>query len=50
MQLTLDTMFQISDAVLHEVDKKFSLPANYPKGHGDMMLLDGKITTPVHFL
>ena len=27
------TMF---DAVLRAVDKEFSLPANYPKGHGDM--------------
>ncbi len=24
------------DAVLRAVDKEFSLPANYPKGHGDM--------------
>jgi hypothetical protein len=26
------------DAVLCAVDKEFSLPANYPKGHGDMFL------------
>jgi len=24
------------DAVLRAVDKEFSLPANYPKGHGAM--------------
>ena len=29
----VSTMF---DAVLRSVDKEFSLPANYPKGHGDM--------------
>jgi len=23
------------DAVLRAIDKEFSLPANYPKGHGD---------------
>ena len=26
------------DAVLLAIDKEFSLPANYPKGHGDMLL------------
>ncbi len=31
----VSTMF---DAVLRAVDKEFSLPANYPKGHGDMFL------------
>ena len=30
----VSTMF---DAVLRSVDKEFSLPANYPKGHGDML-------------
>ena len=24
------------DAVLHSIDKEFSLPENYPKGHGDV--------------
>ena len=33
--LRVSTMF---DAVLRAVDKEFSLPANYPKGHGDMFL------------
>ena len=23
------------DAILRAIDKEFSLPANYPKGHGD---------------
>ena len=32
-RLRVSTMF---DAVLRAVDKEFSLPANYPKGHGDM--------------
>ncbi len=31
----VSTMF---DAVLRAVDKEFSLPANYPKGHGSMFL------------
>jgi hypothetical protein len=26
------------EAVLRAIDKEFSLPANYPKGHGDMFL------------
>jgi hypothetical protein len=26
------------DAVLRAVDKEVSLPANYPKGHGDVFL------------
>ena len=26
------------DAILRSVDKEFSLPANYPKGHGDQFL------------
>ena len=34
-RLRVSTMF---DAVLRAVDKEFSLPANYPKGHGDMFL------------
>ena len=25
------------DAILYAVDKEFSLPANYPKGHGDQV-------------
>ena len=29
----VSTMF---DAVLRAIDKEFSLPANYPKGHGDL--------------
>ena len=32
-RLRVSTMM---DAVLRAVDKEFSLPANYPKGHGDM--------------
>ena len=32
----VSTMF---DSVLRSVDKEFSLPANYPKGHGDMFRL-----------
>ena len=31
----VSTMFE---AVLRAIDKEFSLPANYPKGHGDMFL------------
>jgi hypothetical protein len=31
----VSTMFE---AVLCAIDKEFSLPANYPKGHGDMFL------------
>ena len=32
---SVSTMF---DSVLQAVDKEFSLPANYPKGHGDLFL------------
>ena len=32
-RLRVTTMF---DAILRAIDKEFSLPANYPKGHGDM--------------
>ena len=37
----IDFRYQVStmfEAVLHAIDKVFSLPANYPKGHGDMFL------------
>lgn len=34
-RLRISTMF---DAVLRAIDKEFSLPANYPKGHGDLFL------------
>ena len=32
-RLRITTMF---DGILRAIDKEFSLPANYPKGHGDM--------------
>lgn len=32
-RLRVTTMF---DGILRAIDKEFSLPANYPKGHGDM--------------
>ena len=37
----IDLRYQVStmfDAVLRAVDKEFSLPANYPKGHDAMFL------------
>ena len=34
------------DAVLRAVDKEFSLPANYPKGHGAMFLHWLKLNHP----
>ena len=39
----VSTMF---DAVLRAVDKEFSLPANYPKGHGAMFLHWLKLNHP----
>ena len=36
---TIDYRYPVSimmDIVLQVIDKEFSLPANYPKGHGDM--------------
>lgn len=35
----IDNRYRVStmmDSILRAVDKEFSLPANYPKGHGDM--------------
>jgi len=35
----IDYQYRVStmmDMVLRAIDKEFSLPANYPKGHGDM--------------
>ena len=34
------------DSVLRAVDKEFSLPANYPKGHGDLFLHWLKLNHP----
>jgi hypothetical protein len=39
----VSTMF---DSVLRAVDKEFSLPANYPKGHGDLFLHWLKLNHP----
>jgi hypothetical protein len=39
----VSTMF---DAVLRAIDKEFSLPANYPKGHGDLFLHWLKLNHP----
>ena len=43
----VSTMF---NAVLHAVDKEFSLPANYPKGYGDMFLHLLRLPHPGVFL
>lgn len=39
----VSTMF---DSVLQAVDKEFSVPANYPKGHGDLFLHWLKLNHP----
>ena len=53
---SINSRYRVStkmDAVLHAIDKEFSLPANYPKGHGDAfkywlkMMHPGALLVPV---